>query len=209
MENTKGNKNQNNFNGTTNFNGPVQFAAGDINNGDSVAEKNIAQYTAEPIWRSPITMAILTWISVVIGIASLLPFGHIIKNVLELLKGNVKMLSSEEIQIYSIVFMVLFCLFIIIFSLRRITKKQTRHPICFNYAISGYGGRLNLERIHIDKCPLCGGKMKYYNKPIEWREIVKSNGSTKREVIKRVPALECKRNARHWFEVDPAEDKIG
>ncbi|MDO4720049.1 MAG: hypothetical protein Q4A78_05255 [Peptostreptococcaceae bacterium] len=68
MKNTKGNKNQNNFSGITNFNGSVQFAFGDINNGDSAAEKNMAQYIVEPIWRSPITMAILTWISVVIGL---------------------------------------------------------------------------------------------------------------------------------------------
>lgn len=209
MENTEGNKNQNNFNGTTYFNGPVQFAAGDINNGNSAEKKNIAKYTSEPIWRSPLTMAILTWISVAIGIASLLPFGHIIKSVLELFQGNVKMLSVEEIQRYSIAFIALFCLFIIIFSLRRITKKQTRHPICFNYAISGYGGRLNLEKMHIDNCPLCGGKMRYYNKLIKWREFVRSDGSTKREVVKKVPALECKRNAKHWCEVDPAEDKIG
>lgn len=46
MGNIKGNKNQNNFNGTTNY-GPVQFAAGDINNGDSAAEKSIAKYTPE------------------------------------------------------------------------------------------------------------------------------------------------------------------
>lgn len=209
MGDTKGNKNQNNFNGTTNFYGSVQFAAGDINNRESATENNIAKYAPEPIWRSPFTMAILTWISVVIGIASLLPFGNMVKSVLELFNGNVEMLSSEEIPIYLIAFIALFCLFSIIFSLRRIAKKQTRHPICFNYAISGNGGRLNLEKIHIEECPLCRGKMKYYNKPVEWREIVGNDGSTKREVVKRVPALECKRNAKHWCEVDPAEDKIG
>lgn len=54
----------------------------------------------------------------------------------------------------------------------------------------------------------CGGKMKYYNKPIEWREILRSDGSIKREVTKRIPVLECKRNAEHWYSVDPAGDKI-
>ncbi len=74
--------------------------------------------------------------------------------------------------------------------------------------ISGYGNRLTIEKIHIEGCPQCGGKMKYYNKPVEWREILRSDGSTKREVTKRIPVLECKRNAEHWYAVDPAEDRV-
>lgn len=77
-------------------------------------------------------------------------------------------------------------LFILFFSLRRITKNQTRHPLLFNYAISGYGRRLTLEKIHIEKCPQCGGKMKYYNKPVEWIDKHYSDGKSKREVTKRI-----------------------
>ena len=73
---------------------------------------------------------------------------------------------------------------------------------------SGYGNRLTIEKIHIEGCPQCGGKMKYYNKPVEWREILRSDGSMKREVTKRIPVLECKRNAEHWYAVDPAEDEV-
>ena len=54
-----------------------------------------------------------------------------------------------------------------------------------NYAISGYDRRITLEKIHVDKCPQCGGKMKYYNKPVEWREIVRTDGSVKYEVTKK------------------------
>ena len=50
--------------------------------------------------------------------------------------------------------------------------------------------------------------MKYYNKPIAWDRIIDSNGNEKRIVTERVPALECKRNSKHWAEVDPAEDKV-
>ena len=34
----------------------------------------------------------------------------------------------------------------------------------------------------------------------QWREILRSDGSTKREVTKRIPVLECKRNAEHCGE---------
>lgn len=50
--------------------------------------------------------------------------------------------------------------------------------------------------------------MKYYSKPIEWVDKYYSDGRTKREVTKRIPVLECKRNSEHWYEVDPAEDKV-
>lgn len=82
--------NQNNFNGTTNFNGPVQFAGGDIINETSASKKDEAKYTPEPKWRSPFTLAVLSWISVIIGILGLFPVGKILTNVLSLLKGNVQ-----------------------------------------------------------------------------------------------------------------------
>lgn len=97
---------------------------------------------------------------------------------------------------------------IIIFYLRSITSKETRQPLMFNYALSGIGNRLSIEKVEVAACPICNGKMKYYNKPIAWDRVIDPNGKEKRIVTERVPALECKRNSKHWFEVDPAEDKI-
>lgn len=206
MERNKNNKN--NFNGMMNFNGPTQIAAGDIINNTSNPSLKKAIYTPEPIWRSPFTMAILTWISVVIGIASLFPFGKVLKSALDFFNGSIKISSDSKFQVYLIIFVILFLLFVILLCLMKIVKNQTRHPLLFNFAISGYGRRLTLEKIHIDKCPQCGGKMKYYNKPVEWREILRSDGKIIREVTKRIPVLECKRNPEHFHKVDPAEDKV-
>ncbi|WP_099203899.1 hypothetical protein [Scatolibacter rhodanostii] len=203
------NQNKNSFNGIMNFNDTAQIAAGDIiNNIPAVKSYQEAKYTPEPIWRSSITMAILTWVGFAISIVGLLPLGKIIKSILEFFNGNAKVLLKSEIMTYLIVLLVVLVLCFIIFSLRRITKTQTRYPLFINFAINGKGEKLTLEKIHIDKCLQCGGKMKYYNKPIEWREIFRNDGSLKREVTKRIPALECKRNTEHWYEVDPAEDKV-
>lgn len=207
----KYNKNTNKtcFNGSMNFNGMTQIATGDIINNRSFDDSPPkATYTPEPIWRSPFTMAVLTWLSTIIGIVSLFPLGKIVKCIMNFLKGDIHQLLDYTNSIYFIIFTGLFFLTSLLLMIRRIAKNQTRHPLCFNFAISGFGGRLTLEKIHIDKCPQCGGKMKYYNRPVEWRTIVRSDGSTKRDVIKKVPALECKRNAKHWQEIDPAEDKI-
>ena len=53
--------NFNNVSGNT-FNRPTQIIAGNQNDKDFGSEKR-AIYTHEPVWRSPITMAIITWIS--------------------------------------------------------------------------------------------------------------------------------------------------
>ena len=204
----KVNNNQNNFNGSTNFNGPVQLAGGDIINEISASKQDEAKYTPEPKWRSPFTLAVLSWISVIIGILGLFPVGKILANVLSLFKGNVQAVLDFPVQTYSVIFVIFALLFILFFSLRRIAKKQIRVPLILNYALNGYGRRITLAKITIDKCPQCGGEMKYYNKPVEWREIVRADGSIKCEVTKKVPALECRRNAKHWYEVDPAEDEV-
>ena len=99
-------------------------------------------------------------------------------------------------------------IFVIAMSLRSIAKNQTRHPLFKNYAISGFGKKITLEKIRAKKCPQCGGEMIYYNKPVEWEPKVDSDGKVKQVVSKRVPALECKRNPKHWYEVDPAEERL-
>lgn len=204
----KDTNNQNNFNGTTNFNGPTQFAGGDIINEISTPKQVKAMYTPEPKWRSPFTLAVLSWISVFIGILGLIPIGKIFVNVLNLLKGHLQAVSNFSIQAYLMAFIILVFLFVLFFSLRKIVKKQIRVPLALNYALSGHDGHLTLEKIHIDNCPQCGGKMKYYNKPVEWINKYYSNGKTKCEVTKRIPVLECIRNSEHCYKVDPAEDKV-
>ncbi|WLD76415.1 hypothetical protein QU661_00800 [Mogibacterium neglectum] len=199
---------QYNFNGTTNFNGSVQFAGGDIINESSTPKQVEATYKAEPKWRSPFTIAVLSWISVIIGILSLIPIGKIFISALNLLKGNFQAVSNFSVQVYLIFLIILVFLFVVFLSFRRIVKKQIRVPLPLNYAISGHDRHLTLEKIHINKCPQCGGKMKYYNKPVEWIDKYYSDGKTKREVTKRIPVLECTRNSEHCYKVDPAEDKV-
>lgn len=171
-------------------------------------QKDSAVYKPEPVWRSPFTLAVLTWISCIIGILSLLPLGKMIRSVITLFSSSLETLNTNDIQISSLAFAVLFLLLIITLNVRRIANLQTRHPLICNFAINGYGKKIVIEKIHTEQCPKCGGKMKYYNKPIEWVDKLYSYGKVKREVIKRIPVLECKRNPNHYYVVDYAEDKV-
>lgn len=167
-----------------------------------------AEYKPKPVWRSPLTLAVLTWMSFIIGILSLLPLGKMIRSVTTLFSGSLETLNTNDIQISSLAFVVLFLLLMITLTVRRIANLQTRHPLICNFAINGYGKRIVIEKIHTEKCPKCGGKMKYYNKPIEWVDKLYSDGKVKREVTKRIPVLECKRNSNHYYVVDYAEDRV-
>lgn len=209
MGNTK-NSNNNNFKGPVIFKGPAQVAGGDIINVINEEEKprlKTARYTPEPVWRSPFTLAVLSWVSVILGLISVIPVANIFQNAINIFNGNIQEVMNFSIQFYTYFMVFSLLLLISVLSLRRIAKKQIRVPLVFDYAISGVERRIVLEKVKIGECPICGGKMKYYNKPIEWREYY-VDGKRKREVIKRVPALECRRNNEHWFEVDPAEEKI-
>ena len=173
--------------------------------------EKVATYEPEPIWRSPITMAVLSWIGFFASIGSLLPlynfFEPFVKWAKNSFNGNIPNVQGK--QIYLFIFLGLFIFSGIIFSLRKITKNQTRYPLKFNYAISGEKKRLNIEKLHIESCPKCGGKLKYYNKPYEWLDYYDENGNfKKRKITKKVPALECKRNSNHFWYVDPAGTKI-
>ena len=189
------------------FNGPTYIVAENNKNfKENVIEKG-AKYTPEPVWRSPITMATLSWIGFFISLIGIFPFYKIFEPIINLF-NNKSIKINPNNSTYLAIFVVIMIALMMIIRLRNITKKEIRYPLFFNYAISGFGRKLTIEKIHIEKCPKCGGKMKYFNKPIEWRDTLKSNGKIRREVTKRVPALQCKRNSDHWFKVDPAEDKL-
>lgn len=209
MKDKKENKGNIIFDGPTNFKEKTQIAGGDIVNvfeKDKVEEKK-ACYNAEPIWRSPFTLAILSWTSVVLGLMGLIPGARIVQIMLQLFNGGIRDSSNLALQSNICYFFVIILLLLSVLELGRIARKQIRLPIAFNYAISGIGKRINIEKMHIDKCPLCGGKMCYYNKPMEWR-VYYVDGKEKKEVTKKKPVLECKRNSEHYFFVDPAEDKV-
>ena len=206
--------NVNNVSGNI-FNGPTNIVAGN-NYSKKAEEDKVALYTPEPVWRSPITMAILSWTGFIISLIGLFPLYKIVEPLINLitkesikanLNNSIKADSNNSI-IYFIIFSVILILFGLVMFLRSITKKETRHPLFFNYAINGLGRKITVEKIHIDKCPICGGTMKYFNKAVKLGDITYSDGRTKHEVTKKVPALQCKRNSKHWYEVDPAADKL-
>ncbi len=190
------------------FNGPTNIVSGNNIDFNGSSSGKTATYTPEPVWRSPITMAILSWMGIFISLIGIFPFYKVFEPLINLFINKNIQININNYNIYWGILAIVTILLAIIAWLRDITKRETRHPLFFNYAISGLGRKITIEKIHIEKCPRCGGEMKYFNKPIEWSEAPNSDGKIKREVTKRVSAIQCKRNSDHWYEVDPAADRV-
>lgn len=189
------------------FNGPTNIVSGNNTDFNGSSLGKTATYTPEPVWRSPITMAILSWMEFFISLIGIFPLYKLFEPLINLFTNKSIQINANNNIIYLWI-LVIVIIFLPIIWLKDITKRETRHPLFFNYAISGLGRKLTIEKIHIDKCPICGGTMKYFNKAVEWRDTTYPNGKTKREVTKKVPALQCKRNSEHWYKVDPAADRV-
>lgn len=177
-----------------------------VNSGPS--EPASASYEAVPRWRSPFTLAVLSWIGLLVGLIGLLPLWKLVQPILEVLgpKENGGQDGSASIG-WVAAFCILALILVLVLDLRRIARSQLRQPLIFGWALSGQGGRITLEKVHAGRCPKCGGTMRYFNKPTEWINHLEASGRKWREVTERVPALECRRNPKHWFEVDAAEDE--
>ena len=201
------------------FNGGTNIGVGNTAGGDIYAagrdvyiqkkdDKPVAEYEAKVIWKTPLTKSVLSFSGILSSVASAFTIFKGIEPLINWFRNSNTGQFKGINENFLFIFLGIFLLTIIIFYLRSITSKETRQPLMFNYALSGIGNRLSIEKVEVAACPICNGKMKYYNKPTAWVRVIDPNGKEKRIVTERVPALECKRNSKHWFEVDPAEDKI-
>lgn len=169
-------------------------------------EPAAASYGAVPRWRSPFTLGLLSWAGLVLGLFSLFPLWKVFEPLLDLLgSGSGDVTGGNAQMAWLAGFVATVLLLVLVCGLRRITKYQLRKPLIFGWAISGAGRRITLGKIRAGRCPRCGGKMRYLNKATEWIDHREANGRKWREVTERVPALECRRNPKHWAEVDPAD----
>lgn len=166
----------------------------------------VPTYDAEPIWRSPFTLGILSWVGVGVGVLSLLPLFKIFEPLVAyLLSKGQEALPSPGLG-WAILFVVMALVLAVSIFLRRLVRDRLRVPALVpGWALSGSSGRITLERVRTGGCPKCGGRMRYYNKPTAWVDHTSESGWIRREITQRTPALECRRNPKHCYEVDPAD----
>ena len=89
-----------NINVGNTFNGPTQMIGSVVINSphEDLIEES-ATYQPEPLWRSPFTLAVLSWVSVIIGVLGIVPIGNIIGSALSLFNDSFQRKTTEELQL--------------------------------------------------------------------------------------------------------------
>lgn len=83
-----------------------------------------ATYKPEPLWRSPFTLAVLSWISVIIGVLGIVPIGNIIESALALFNDSFQRKTTEELKLWIWLFLIVMILLVIFITLRGIAKSK-------------------------------------------------------------------------------------
>ncbi|MDQ1083767.1 MULTISPECIES: hypothetical protein [Microbacterium] len=195
------------------INGGVYQAGGHIFVNPNPALPTAARYDPVPMWRSPLTLGVLSWLGFGIGLAGLAPLWNMVHPLIEAATGLVSGVplavsppfSTQQVLPWAVAFVVLALAFAAVLGLRRVVKLRLRVPLVLGWAVSGVGGRITLEKVLAADCPLCGGRLRYVSKVTRSWDTIDAQGRRRRVVLERVPALECVRNPKHWYEVDPAE----
>lgn len=81
----------------------------------------------------------------IISLIGLFPLYKIFEPVINLIT-NKSIKADLNNSIYFIFFYVILILFDLVIFLRSITKKETRYPLFFNYAINGLGRKITIEK---------------------------------------------------------------
>ena len=116
------------------FNGTTNIIAGNNSNFEEHEIEKSAIYTPEPVWRSPITMALLTWIGFFISLIGIFPLYKTFEPVINLFTNkSIKMNPNNSI--YSVILVVIMLVLIIIIWLRSINSLPSRRRILLFFPI--------------------------------------------------------------------------
>lgn len=180
--------------------GGVYQAARDIHVGGAPPGP-IAQYEPKWSWRSPLTLALLTWISVVLGVLGVIAGWQGLAPLFASVNDGFPVVSPKPLWVIALLIVVL--LFALSMWLRSVAKNQTQHfsPLSWLPALTGWGGRIGLARLK-GTCPICGGRFRFYDKPTNWIDNLETGH---RKVTERRMAAECIKNTDHSWSIDKTD----
>ena len=160
---------------------------------------NRPTYEVKWFWHSPLTQARIVLAGVILGALCLLTgYAGVRSQVYGLDRG----VTSLDLAVL-IAFAVFVSLLGLAIFLGRVVARRTQHfgstgllPV-----LTGWGGRIGVARF-TGTC-YCGGRLRFYNKPVEWIEDLNTG---RRRATERTMGAECVRSPRdHWWQVDAAE----
>lgn len=160
---------------------------------------NVPTYEVKWSWRSPLTQARIVLAGATLGALCLLTgYAGFRSQIYGLDRG----VTSLDLALL-VAFGVFVALLGLAIYLGGVVARRTQHfgstgllPV-----LTGWGGRIGVARF-TGKCH-CGGRLRFYNKPVEWIDDLSTG---RRRAAERTMGAECVHNPRdHWWRVDSAE----
>lgn len=162
--------------------------------------KDVPEYEVKWSRRSPLTLTVLTWVSVILGLLSLGSgykffeplIAALVDAVIAVLDGAEFPNAPEVPLVWFSALLSLMLLFVIAVLLRRIAKNETQHLSRFSMfpAITGWGRRIGFARLK-GKC-ICGGKLRFYSRKVDSGTQAGGQGVSEREMT-----AQCVRDPKH------------
>lgn len=180
--------------------GGVYQGGGDIHVGARLVAA-AARYEPKWSWGNPLTLALLTWISVGLGVLGVIAGWQGFAPLFESLSNGLP--REGPSLVWMIAFGVVVLLLVRAMLLRTVAKNRTQHfsPLSWFPTLTGWGGRIGLARLQ-GTCSICRDKLRFYDKPTKW---ILNLETYRRQVTGRRMAAECVKNVDHWWLVDKTD----
>lgn len=170
---------------------------------------NVPEYEVKWSWRSPLTLAALTWFSVILGVLSLGSGYKAFEPLVSALLSGGGIANAPDMQpLWIYILFGLLLLFVVAMVLRRTASNETQHLSRFSLlpAITGWGRRIGFARLK-GKCT-CGGRLRFYSKPVAYSPPDPQTG--KQRVAEREMTAECVRDPNnHAWRVETTDRHEG
>lgn len=162
-------------------------------------------FDAKWSWKSPLTQAVLGWVSVFLSIFSAASFYRLIRLALGS-SGDAPALTAASSGVWLALFACCLVALLLALAMWRIVRLRLHAftPISFLPVATESEGHFAVAKYE-GTCRTCDGKLRFYKRPVEWKSVPAFGGGTRDKVTKRVMAAECRRNPEHWWKLDPTD----
>lgn len=169
------------------------------------------EFDPVPLWRSPFTSGVLTWVSVLLGAAAFLPGWKVLESAKPgagpLFRNGDSQAGAPSGMLAVLALAFLVVLFAATASLASVAYREVRLRLFGSFALNGLGRRITLERIETKPCPTCGGRLQFRTVPLAWVPKYVNGTYTGREVTAKTMGIVCNRDSDHWWRVQSADPR--
>lgn len=140
-------------------------------------------------WKSPLTQAVLAWVSLLVGLIGLLAAYQSVVPAIGMVQGKPPTeISASSLSVWALVFAGAAVVFVVAIALLRMAKHETL-AVGWSWlpAVTGWGKRIGLASL-AGRCTHCDAKLRFASRPTKW--LVNAGGG-RGKTLERDMFAEC------------------